>query len=256
VDDAHKLKAGKELKTYLEQKPSDEYDCILALVFRSEKLPSFWSKLGSKVTFREHKKLKTWDNNNEVVRWVQEEAKRLKLSLDAKMAWGMFQLAGDDLYRLASELRKLVLLVGPGVPITIEHLKLVLSPGTTAEPWTVAEAAFGKSPQKAINLLSLLYRYSSDDPSIPVMGAMMRQAEKLLLVRSMLDRNASHEEIAGRLGMHPYRFKMSLLPQVGKHTQRELVRAMRNLCKLDVDLKSTSRSRRTLLELVVIGLAS
>lgn len=256
VDDAHKFKAEKAMKAYVEGKAPDDYGCVLALIFRSEKLPSFWAKQGSKVTVREHKKLKTWDNNNEVIRWLLEEAKRLKLSLDAKMAAGMFQIAGDDLYRLSSELRKLLLLVGPGVPVTVDHLKLVLSPGTTAEPWTVAEAAFAKNPKKAINALSSLYRYSTDDPSIPVMGAMMRQAEKLLVARSMMDRGASPEDVAARLGMHPFRFKMSLLPHVEKHTQRGLTLAMQNLCKLDVDLKRTSHSRRTLLELTVIDLAS
>lgn len=256
VDNAHKFKPEKGLKAYADEKEPRNLNCVLALIARDEKLPAFWGKLGNKVTLREYKKLKTWETNNEVVKWVQEEAKEMGLTLDSRIANVMFQIAGDDIYRLASELRKLCLLVGAGVPVTVEHLKLVMSPGTTAKPWTVAEAVFEKNPKKALNALSALYRHSAEDPALPVLSFLMKQAEKLFVARAMLDQGAAPDEVAARLGMNPYRFKMSLLTQVGKHHRQGLALAMQNLCKLDVDLKRTSHSRRTLLELGILDLAS
>jgi DNA polymerase III delta subunit len=96
----------------------------------------------------------------------------------------------------------------------------------------------------------------ADDPAMPVLYSMMKQAEKLFVTRAMLDAGVSHDDIAARLGMHPYRFKMSLLQQAGKHTKRRLASVMQNLCKLDVDLKRTSHSKRTLIEMAILDLAS
>lgn len=256
LDNAHKFKPEKAMKAYVESKEPKNLGTVLAAIIRSEKPVVFWSKMSEKVTLREYKKLKTWDNNNEVVRWVEEEARQIGLTLDSRTANIMYQIAGDDLYRLSSELQKLFLLLGKGVAVTLDHLKLIMTPGSTADSWTIADAAFDKNQKKALNALSAVYKHATEDPSILVMSALMKQAERIYVARSMLDKGASQDEVAGRLGMHPYRFKMAVLPLVGKHTQRGLSLAMQNLCKLDVELKRTSQSRRTLVELAVLDLAS
>ncbi len=88
-----------------------------------------------------------------------------------------------------------------------------------------------------------------------ILGALIKSVERLFVARSMLDKGVSHDDIAGRLGMHPYRFKVSLLPQVERQTTSRLVSNMQMLSRLDVDLKRTSH-RRTLVELAVYELAS
>jgi DNA polymerase-3 subunit delta len=254
VDNANKLKADKRLKAYLDSRDLNDLSAVLAVVIRSASLPAFWAKFGARATIIEHKKFKTWDNNNEVVKWVLEEASRIKLSLSLQIAQAMFQVDGADLYRLSSELGKLKLLVGKS-PVTVEHLRLVMTPTSTVESWDVAEATFLRNPKKALVMLSDLYRYATDDPSLMILGALIKGAERIFVARSILDKGAAPDEAAAGVGMHPYRFKLSLLPQVEKQTVRRLVTAMQKLCKLDVDLKRTSH-RRTLIELAVLDLAS
>jgi len=256
VDNAHKFKPEKAMKAYLDGKGPRDLGSVLALIVRDDKPLAFWSKLGDKATFREHKKLKTFDNNNEVVKWIQEEAKRLKLVVDYRTASIMFHAGGGDLYRLSNELQKLRLILEAGTTVTLDHLKLVMTPGSNAEPWTVSDAAFDKNTKKALNSLSSLYKYVADDPAMPVLYSMMRQAEKLFVTRTLLDAGVAHDDIAARLGVHPYKFKLTLLQQAGKHSKRKLASVMQNLCRLDVDLKRTSHSKRTLLELAILDLAS
>jgi DNA polymerase III delta subunit len=254
LDNGHKIKPDKYLKSYLEGRDGNDVSSVLAVVIRAAAVPAFWTKLGSKVTLIEHKKFKTWDDRNEVVGWVVEESKRIRLDLSVQLAKAMFQADGDDLYRLSSELGKLKLLVGKA-PVTVEHLRLVMTPSSSVESWDVAEAAFMRSPKKALYLLSELYKYASEEPSLMILGALTKGVERLFVARSMMDKGAAPDEAAAGLGMHPYRFKKSLLPQVEKQTVTRLVKAMQNLCKLDVDLKRTSH-RRTLIELAVLDLAS
>jgi len=255
VDNAQKLKAEKALKSYVDTREKEDTSAVLALVFRSDKCPTFWTKFGPKVTVCEHRKLKTWDNNNEVVKWVLSEAERIGLSLDSKIALSMFQIAGTDLYVLASELQKLKLLVGAKSPVKVEHLQLVMTPASTAASWDVADAAFSKNKRKAMNLLSSIYRFASEDPSLMILGALMKSAERLFVARALMDKGVEPDEIAARLGLHPYRFRMAFQPQVEKQTVSGLTRTMQILSKLDVDLKRTSH-RRTLVELTILDLAS
>lgn len=255
VDNANKLKCDKQMKAYVEGKDAKDLTTVLCLIARGEKVPAFWAKLGAKVTTREFKKLKTWDNDNQVIAWIVEEAKGLGLVVDTRLAAIMFEVAGADLYRLTSELRKLQLLAGKGA-VTIEHLKLVMTPGSNATPWTITEATFQKNPKRALNAISSVYKHYVEDPSLLILGALMKQMDQLFVVRSMLDKGAQPDEVAGRLGMHPYRFKMSLLPTAGKHSVRGLTLGMQTLCKLDVELKRTSQSRRTLVELAVLELSA
>lgn len=255
VDNAHKLKLEKLTKAYVDSRDSSDTSAVLALVNRSDKCPVFWTKLGNKVIIREHKKLKTWDNNNEVVKWIQTEAERIGLNLDGKIALAMFQVAGDDLYVLFSELRKLKLLVGAKNPVKVEHLQLIMTPASTVAPWDVADAAFTKNKRKAMNALTSLYKFAADDPSLQVLGALMKSAERLFVARSMMDRGSGAEEVAARLGIHPYRYQMALQPQVEKQTTMGLMRTMQILSRLDVELKRTSH-RRTLVELAVLNLAT
>lgn len=254
VDNANKLKVEKGLKSYLDGLDPKDLSAILVCIFRSASVTGVWAKLGSKAIVREHKKLKTWENNNEVAKWVQDEAARVGLKIDSRVSMAMYQVAGDDLYRLSSEVHKLKLLVSKG-DVTLEHLNLVMTPSSTVASWDIADSVFHRNWKKALSQVATVFKYATEDPSLMILGALIKGVERLFVARSLLDKGISHDEVAGRLGMHPFRFKMSVLPQAEKQTTARLVSNMQMLSRLDVDLKRTSH-RRTLVELAVYDLAS
>jgi len=256
LDDAQKVKADKVLKAYVADKAVTDDSTVLVVIIRSEKLPDIWAQAAKKGKLFEHKKFKTWDNNNEVVKWAISEAMRLELGLDKGVPELLFQLTGGDLYRISSELRKLQILVGKGNKATIAHLKLVLSPSPIAEPYQVAEAAAERDQKKAMNLLSIVYRTMGDEAHVPLSYSLIKQVEKLVVARHLLDKNASDEDIAVAVGMHPWRCKNYFLPNVRKHTFGGLVACMRDLRKLDSDVKGPARSKRTRVELAVLSLVT
>jgi len=255
VDDAQKIKGDKHLKRYIENKSEGDTTTILVAVIRSEKLSDVWALAASKGRRFEYKKFKTYEDNNEVVRWIESEAKRLGFAFDKGVPNTMYQLIGADLYRLANELEKLRLVVPKGESVTPAILGLVLSPSPVAEPWQVAEAAIEKDTKKAMNLLSVLYRNQGEDANVPLTYALMRQLEKLIVARQMCNRKASDDEIATAIGMHPWRCKNHFLPLVRKHDIRKLAEHMARLCALDKNVKSSSRSKRTQVELAVLAIA-
>ncbi len=256
LDHAQKVKEGKTLKAFFDKRDLTDEGCILLAVVRDEKLTSFWASVGKKGKITERKKLKSWESDNQVASWVSQEAGKIGLSLDDVAAEAIVRVAGTDLYRLASELRKLLLLVGKGVPVTPAHLSLVVTQGSTIDVFQVLDAASDRDVGRALKLLSRLYDQEGDAATISVVYGLMRQVEKLLVARLMLDRNADGDEIAARLAMHPWRCKQHFLPTVRKHSARGLGAVMQRLCQLDEDVKRGGRSKRTLLDLTLVMLAT
>jgi DNA polymerase III delta subunit len=255
LDEANKLKGDKALRAYIEAKDPADASTILVAIVRADKLPDLWAQAGLKGKVVSHPKFKTWDNNNEVVKWLQVEAMRMELGLDKDVPQLMFNMVGDDLYRLYSELQKLVLLVGKGNKATTKHLGLTLAPSQVVEPYQVAEAAADKDIRKAMNLLSVCYRVMGDEAHVPIAASLARQVERLAVARSLTDRGVGEADVAATLEIHPYRYKVAVLPLVRKHTLSSLVSHMSRLRKLDADVKGPSRSKRTLVELAVLSLA-
>lgn len=256
VDDAQKVKGDKALREYFGLKTPTDLSVVLVGILRSEKLPELWSSLGPKAKVYERKKLKTWDTNNEVLKWLAEEATRLGVAFEKDLDKFFYQNVGGDLYRLSSELRKLALLVGPTEKVGKKHLQLVTSPSPSADPFQVAEAAISKDPKRAMNALSVLYKNEGDDSFVLVVHALMKQVEKALIVRRLLDKGMAEDEIAATVGMKPWPFKNFALPVARKHDSGSLIRHMDRLCKLDVQVKGPARSKRTLIELTVLAIAA
>lgn len=257
IDNAQAVKITKEkaLQSYIENTSSSDLSVVLVGVVRSDKLPSVWELAGDKGKLYERKKFKTWDNGKDYVKWSVGEATRLKVSFSKGVEQLFYQYVGADLYRMANELKKLARLVGTNGKITKEHLLLVTSPSPQAEPYQVAEAAMAKSPKQAMNSLSILFRNSGESVCIPVVYALMKQVEKMIVIRQMLATGTPEEDIASAVGMNPWPFKNFALPIARKHELKSLVRYMKRLCTLDADVKGPARSKRTLVELTVLAIA-
>lgn len=260
VEEAQKLKESKKkaLRAYVDEASPTDTTAVLVAIVRSEKLPDVWAHVGAKGKLSEHKKFKPWPDKSgktECQRWIETEAKRVGLLLEDGVPEFIIQMTGDNLYRILNELRKLYLLVGNGNKVTKQHVASVIAVTPTSEPKDVVEAAFAKNTKAAMNSLSLLYKTMGEEASIPVTYGLMREATKTLTARYMLDKGSSDEEIAVALGMNPWRCRSFFLPMVRKHDQRALAQYMRQLCKLDQDVKGPSRSKRTLVELTVLSIA-
>lgn len=255
LDDAQKVKGEKALKAYVAAKEPNDDSVVLVAIVRSDKCPAIWNEAAKKGRLIEHKKLKSWDSNNEVVKWIEGEARRLGLVLDKGISELFFQLVGSNLYRLANELGKLAVLFGKNAKIGRDEIKLVVSPSPTAEPYQVAEAAVTKDSRRAMNTLSTVYRLMGDEAHVPITFSLIKQVEKITMARSLLDKGATEDEVAAALEMNAWRYRNHFLPIVQKHRLSDLIRHMRTLRDLDENVKSSARSKRTLVELAVLGIA-
>lgn len=259
VDEAQEFKEGKAkvLRQYVDDLlPSDTQTVLVAFV-RESKLPAVWAHVASKGKSVEYQKLKTFGKTNEVIKFIREHAVEMGLSLDVGVDEDLFKLTAGDLYRIHNELRKVQILasVKNTAKVTRQMLMFVVAPAAKVEPWEVADAAFAKNKTLAMSGLSVLFRTSGDDGIVPLVYALMKQIQKFLVARHMVDSGTTPDLIAQAIDMHPYRCKEFFLPMVRKHDPKILAQHMGLLCKLDRDVKGSSRSKRTLVELAVLSIA-
>ncbi len=255
LDNAQKLKLTKAMKGFLEERSKTDLSTILFAVVRSEKLPAGWSQVGEKGEISEAKKFKPWQIDD-ITRWVETEAAIHQIKLSPDVLKILLHFVDVDLYRLSNEVRKLALLVGPDGVVTKEHINLVLSPSRQTTQFQVAEATISKKPQAAIDAFSVLYKNDGPKCLVPTTNALMKSVERALIVRQSLDKGVDADIVAASVGLDAKKFPFKqLADSARKHTVVDLIRHMGRLCRLDVDVKGSASSKRTLVELAVLAIA-
>lgn len=255
LDNANKLKGDKALVPFIASRPVDDESVTIVAIFRSEKLPSSWDAAVDKGQVYNYPKFKPWQEEKIQAR-ILAEAKRIGLVLDDGIPGLFLRLLGDNLRLTANEMNKLVHLVGKGGKVSKADVARVIAPDAPAEPHEVAEAATSKDVRSAMRLISILYKNMGDGASVPITASLMKQVEKLLIARQMLDKGDSVDVIATRLELHKFILQKSLLPRAQKFTVAELRDQMRRLCRLETQVKGAARSKRTLVELAVLSIAA
>lgn len=257
VDDAQKIKGDKALRQHIAARDVQDVSVVLVVFIHAEKLPEVWSFAAGqgKATVAELKKLKTWETDNQVVDWIEQEAAKVGLKLEKKLSNTLFDWVGGDLYRLASEIHKLALYVGKNRAATNKDLAATLAPSQVASALQVADAAMDRDTRKAMNLLSTYYKTQGDEVHVPIVKALMEQVEKAMLARQLLDKGTTTDDIALVIGRNPWWCKTFFVPRVRRHDLSALAKHMADLCKLDANVKGPSHSKRTFVELTVLSIS-
>jgi len=255
VDHAQKVRSPEPLVKYVEAKDPTDSSVLLVVALRGKRLNSPWFKvLEDKGRKEEFAKPKPWSAGDRVRR-IEGQAELIGVKLGPGVPEMLMSCLGYDLYLIANELRKISHLVDGGA-VTKKHVGALVTRLLPAEPYEVADAAAAKDAKGAMNKLGFLYRNLGDGASVPIVYAMMRLVERLVVTRSRLDQGDTPKEIAAGLGMHEYAFKMNLQPLALRHSLAKLKIQMQNLCRLDTLVKGPARSKRTEVELAVLSLAT
>jgi len=255
VDNAEKVKDKGVLATYIKDRDASDNSVILVAIIRKATVPKVWEAAAAKGRLTKRTKPAPW-KTDEIENVIRYEADRLRIKLAKEIPGVLIRFLGDDLKTIVNELKKFELLVGEGGTVTKKHVQLVLAWQTPAEPWQVGDAVVEKNVRKAMNLVSLLYRYMGDGASVSITYALMRQVERLIIARQMVDKGDDPKVIAERLDMKPSVFEYRFLPQVKRHSVRQLRQHMKTLCRLDTAVKGSARSKRTQVELAVLSIAA
>lgn len=263
VDHAEKVKHPEPLLTYIAEKDSQDLSVTLVAFIRPHykdgrpaevKIPEVWAKAAEKGTSEAFNPPPPWKIQERIDR-VNSEATLLGLRLGKTVADALIKLVGYDLFVISNELKKLKLVSGGGI-ISVDHLKKYIAPQPPAAINDLSNAAAEKDLKRAMSLLGHLWIYEGDSAFVPIVGALIRNVERLLVARSMLDAGKSQDEIASQMGLNKFLLQKTYLLWANRHSVSSLATHLAALCQLDANVKGPSRSKRTQVELAVLSVAS
>ena len=175
-----------------------------------------------------------WDGAGQV-ELVQRTARELQLQLEPAAAEALSDAIGSDSARLASELEKLSLYVGPGQPINRQAVAaLVGSQATNA--LQVGDALLAGRPAEAIALVDALL--AANEPALRIVATLCGQIRGWLWV-SLLDQQGENDVgvIAKAAGIgNPKRIYVMRKQIRGRQPQRFLT-LLQQLLEVEAQLK-------------------
>lgn len=196
-------------------------------------------------------KLKTFDDKNEVVAWVIKEGESHNIDLK-RVATGLFVNSRKSLRKLASEIRKLAVLV-PSGPVGPEDVRSVLPFSADLTPKEIVEAVCEGHAVKAMTYLDKLQ--DGADETGWIIAYLQRHVVQQLRVELLAASGLPSGEIAKRIEVHPFVFRKTVEPRMGLWDPAFLKSSLEELCRLDLAHKRGVSSASVGLEAEIIRMS-
>lgn len=196
-------------------------------------------------------KLKTWDDNNEVIRWILREGESNNIDL-SRVANALFVSTGGSLRKISSEIQKLVVLTTQGI-VSAELARSVLCFSAKLTPMNVVSAICEGNTLKALTFYDAL-QYGTDETGW-IIAFLQRHVMRQINIISLQKDGLGSDDIAKKIGMHPFRFHKTQDLLFGLWSLSSLVESSRTLVDLDILNKAGNNSVSLGLELEIIRLS-
>ncbi len=222
---------------------------LLICVAKSSKKP-----LSDKRAKRVHNfpKLKSYDDNNEVIKWILREGERLNIDL-SRVATALFVNCGNSLRKISSEINKIAVLTPQGSIVSPNDARGVMCFSAELNPSQIIEAICDGNTTKALAFYDKLQE--ANDETGWIIAFLQRHVLQQLKLELLLEKKFSDSEISEKLGIHPYTYKKVFQKRRNLWTKSSLLNSVNTLCDLDISHKIGESSARFGLELEIIKMS-
>lgn len=179
----------------------------------------------------EFPKLKSFFDNNEVLRWIIKEGERLKIDL-SRVAAALFVNCGNCLRKLASEIEKLATITPRGDAVSPDDVRAVLCFSADLNPRQIVESICEGQTSRALAFYDKLQERA--DETGWILAYMHRHVLSQLRANLLLDLGCSPDRAAQVVGVHPFIFRKGMLAQRGLWSESSLKESVKTLSELDV----------------------
>ncbi len=249
IRDAQKLNpsAKERIIEYLEN-PS-QTSCLILWAPKVDLRKKFYTtieKQGESVTFYPLR-------NRELSLWVRNYLSQRKKKISADALNLLLERVGNNLGEMAGELEKLLIHIGKRDEINLEDVESLVG---TVKTYTIFELtdAIGKKREK--ETLGILSRMLDEGTSTTeILYMIVRQFRLLLRTKNLLEKKFSENKITPALALKPFVVK-NLVSQAKNFSLEKLIESFGNLLQAEVEIKSSIKTPRIVLELLILKLCS
>ncbi len=206
--------------------------------------------------FRELKKLATSQeftplSEYELAGWIKAEVKKRGGKIEAGAADKLSAFTGNDLWRVSSELDKL-LAYCRGRAIAVGDVAELVRANLDENIFHLVDAIGQNDSRQALKLLHENLALGKNEQYLLSMIAF--QFKNLAQVVPFRGKNMSPDELKRELGMHPFVIRKTM-DQARHFTMAKVEQIYDKLVKTDLAMKTGQIDPRTALDLLVVGLS-
>ncbi len=224
--DAEKYEKSAK-KKFFEKLPDYEAECSLMIVApKLDKRTKFSKFLLAKARTEKFEKLA----ENELIRWIEKFTAQEGGKISRENARQLWQRCGDDLWRLSSEIKKLIS-AGNG-EISRDFIETLTLPNPQLEIWDFLTNMSRCNAQGAIQKFRDLL--ISGTPVQQIFSMVQREIRIHAQIIEGLERNLSERDIAQETKLHPFTVKKTL--PLSRNFSREKIEMMYDAL-FDIDMK-------------------
>jgi len=249
IRDAQKLNPSvkERIIEYLKNPSQDA--CLVLWTPKVDLRKRFYAtieKQGKSVTFYSLR-------DKELFLWVRDYLFRRKKKISADALDLLMERVGNNLGEMAGELEKLLICIGKRNEINLEDVENLVGAVKTYTIFALIDAIGKKREKEALGILSRMMEEGTSATEILYM--IVRQFRLLLRTRNLLEKKFSENKIIQALAIRPFVVK-NLVSQVRNFSLEKLIESFENLLQAEIEIKSSIKTPRMVLELLILKLCS
>ncbi len=217
--------------------------CVIFQGAKIDQRRKFFLELKKNDHLVEYKKMK----EEQLPAFIQREADRAGKRFEAAASEMLVYYSGNNLRELVSQIEKLSVYAGKRPAVTVDDVRCMASDTKIDTVFEFANAIGNRDLDKSMRQLQMILR-DADAPYMLV-GALARHFRQLAMIKELLDRRVSSDEISKTVKINPF-FLKGMLLQAKRFKADEYRKIFTLLHEVDVGLKSGGRGE-ILLELFV-----
>lgn len=183
---------------------------------------------------------KPWEAQEYAEKFVQKEARRLKLSIDAPLVTNLVTIVGSDLGVLAYELSKAhaVCRGNNTMEVTGPLLRQSIAAISEAGAQPVVEHLGARNVGRLARALTAMRRTHASDPTMKGIAFVGRNILQWLQAASLISAGISPEEISREMEVNPWIFRNKISPIAKKWGEKNLANLLSDLADIERGIKS------------------
>jgi DNA polymerase III subunit delta len=189
----------------------------------------------------------------ELADWVKQRIAAAGGHIEPRATAALIQSVGDDMRAMAQEIDKLTLYADVGQAITAADVQKLVPHSADANVFLIVDQISQGQPMKAIAELRRLLEDGVHP--LAILSTMTGQFRAIVQIKALAAERISSDEMARRLGWHPYRTKMALA-QANRFQEAQLRTIYDRLVDTELAIKTGQQDAPMALELFVLGCAS
>ncbi|MCG2678235.1 DNA polymerase III subunit delta [bacterium] len=247
IRDAQKLNSSVKEKIieYLES-PS-QTSCLILWAPKVDLRKKFYAtieKQGESVTFYLLR-------DKELSLWVRNYLSRRKKKISTDALGLLIERVGNNLGEMAGELEKLLICIGKRNEINLEDVENLVGAVKTYTIFALTDAIGKRGEKEALSILSRMM--DEGTLATEILYMIVRQFRFLLRTKNLLEKKLPEDRIIQTLALRPFVAK-NLVFQTKNFSQEKLIESFGNLLQAEVEIKSSIKTPRMVLELLILNL--